>query len=124
MVLNMIFRAIPIYVHSAIEVLAAPVLMAAPFFLGFSPAAGAFSFIIGAILLGLGIAGAGEGPRGTIPLSAHAGFDVAVASATVVLGLIIGLATSSPVAAIFLAGFGTAHLALTASTRFSRPLGA
>jgi hypothetical protein len=28
------------------------------------------------------------------------------------------------VATVFLVGFGSAHLALTASTRFSRPLGA
>lgn len=120
-----LFRAIPIGVHGALEVLAAPLLLVAPFVLGFSYAAGALSIALGVLLIGLGISiYGGEGGHGSVPLSAHAGFDYVLASATIVLGLIIGLAAQDFVAAIFMVGFGLAHMALTASTRYSRPLGA
>lgn len=119
----MIFRAIPIHVHSALEVALAPALLVAPFVLGFSVAAGVISFTLGVLLIGLALAGAADGGRGSIPLHAHAGLDVTLATVTVVLGVAVGLATGSPVAAIFMAAFGSAHLALTASTRYSRPLG-
>jgi hypothetical protein len=118
-----LFRAIPINVHAALEVAAAPVLMVAPFALGFTPFAGALSIALGALLLGLATSVFGDAQRGSVPLSAHAGFDYTLAAATIVVGVAAGIA-GDLIATVFLVGFGTAHLALTASTRFSRPLGA
>jgi hypothetical protein len=110
-------RSIPLAVHAAIEVFAAPAIMVAPFLLGFGQAATVVAVTIGALLLGLALQA--EGPRRTVPLSAHAGFDYLLAIAAAIAGLVIGLATSESYAAVFLVGVGAAQVALTASTRFS-----
>jgi len=108
---------IPLAVHSAIEVVAAPAIMAAPFVLGFGQAATVVAVTIGALLLGLALQV--EGPRRTVPLSAHAAFDYLLAISAAIAGLAIGLASGEWYAAIFLVGVGAAQVALTASTRFS-----
>jgi hypothetical protein len=119
-----LFRAIPIHVHGALEVAAAPLLLVAPFVLGFSAVAGTLSFALGVILIGLALTvDSGEGQRGSLPLRAHASFDLVIAAITIALGIALGI-TGDAVAAVFMVGFGTAHMALTASTRYSRPLGA
>lgn len=118
-----LFRAIPIHVHAALEVAAAPLLMVAPFALGFTPLVGALSIALGALLLGLATSVYGDEQRGNLPLSAHAGLDYTLAAGTFLVGVIAAIA-GDLVATVFLVGFGSAHLALTASTRFSRPLGA
>ena len=118
-----VLRAIPIHVHAALEVVAAPLLFVAPFALGFSYLAGALSIAVGILLIGLAASVYGEGDRGNLPLSTHAGFDYSLAAATIVAGAVAGI-QGDDVATIFLVGFGSAHMALTASTRFSRPLGA
>jgi hypothetical protein len=117
-------RAIPLSVHGALEVLAAPLLLVAPFALGFSIAAGIVSIALGVVLLGLALSLYGEGERGSLPLGAHIGLDYVLAMTTIVAGIGVGLATGDETATVFMAGFGTAHMALTASTRFSRPAGA
>jgi hypothetical protein len=96
--------------------------MAAPFVLGLSAAATAIAVGIGVMLLGLSFEVIG--PNRAIPLSAHAGFDYALAVVAIVAGLAIGLATDDLVATVFLVGIGAAQVALTASTRFSVPRGA
>ena len=116
-----VFRAIPLYVHGAIELIAAPLLLVAPFALGFSVAAGVLSFALGVLLIGLALSVVDAGERGSLPIATHAGFDYVLATSTILVGLAVGVATEDTVAAIFLAGFGSAHIALTASTRFSRP---
>jgi len=118
-----LFRSVPIHVHAALEVLGAPLLIAAPFAFGFSHVAAALSIMLGVLLLGLGVSVYGDPTRGSVPLSAHAGLDYALAAATIAAGVIAGIG-GDYVATVFLVGFGSAHLALTASTRFSRPLGA
>jgi hypothetical protein len=110
-----VFRSIPLSAHGVIEVLAAPVLIAAPFVLGFGYTAGAASIVLGATLMGLALSTHGE--HRTIPLSAHAGLDYLIGAAAILAGL--GLGSAPFVATAFLAGFGAAHIALTASTRFS-----
>lgn len=118
-------RAIPIHVHSAVEVIAAPALLAAPFVFGFSVGAGAVSIALGALLTGLALSIYGEGDRGAqLPLQAHAGFDYVIAAITIALGIAVGFAAGDFAAGVFMVGFGSAHLALTASTRYTRPLGA
>ena len=51
------FRAIPIHVHAALEVAAAPLLIVAPFALGFASVAGALSIALGILLIGLAALG-------------------------------------------------------------------
>lgn len=117
-------RAIPIHVHSAVEVVAAPMLLAAPFVFGFSVAAGAVSIALGVLLTGLAVSIYGEADgRQPLPLQAHAGFDYVIAAITIALGIAVGFAADDFAAGVFMVGFGSAHLALTASTRYSRPLG-
>jgi hypothetical protein len=116
------FRGIPSDLHGAVETLAAPAIMAAPFLLGFGQAPAAITLVFGIALFGLALSLFGE--RRAVPLSAHAGFDYALASFAVFGGLIAGAISGDAVAAIFLVGIGLAHMALTASTRFSAPRGA
>ena len=118
-----LFRTIPIHVHAALEVIAAPLLIAAPFALGFSYLAAGLSIALGILLIGLATSVYGNADRGNLPLSAHAGLDYTLAAATIAAGVIAGIG-GDYVATVFLVGFGSAHLALTASTRFSRPFGA
>ncbi|MDX6633169.1 MAG: hypothetical protein QOG09_1104 [Solirubrobacterales bacterium] len=116
---------ISLSLHSAVEILAGPALMAAPLLIDFPVFAGLVSFALGALLIGLALAGhAGQGERGTIPLSAHAAFDRIIGVVAIVIGVALGLAGGFAAAAVFMAGFGIAHLALTAATRFTAPLGA
>jgi hypothetical protein len=115
-------RTIPFGVHTAIETIVAPMIMAAPLVLDFSQAAGMVTFAIGALLLSLALQAAG--PRRAIPVSAHAGWDYMVAAVAVVAGLVIGMATGAWAQGVFLVGIGAAQVALTASTRFSVPAGA
>ncbi len=115
-------RAIPLSAHAAIEMIAAPAVIAAPFVLGFGEAAAVVAFVIGALLLGFAVQAAGPGR--TIPLSAHAGFDYVLAAFAGISGLAIGIATGEWAQGVFLVGVGVALVALTASTRFSVPAGA
>jgi hypothetical protein len=113
--------SIPLHVHGALEVLLAPALIVAPFFLSFGQAAGAVSIALGAVLVGLAISIQDE--RGSIPLRAHAELDYTIAITTILSGIVLGVATGNPVVTAFMVGFGALHMALTAATRFSRPLG-
>jgi hypothetical protein len=110
-------RAIPLSVHGVIEILAAPALIATPFLLHFTVAAAAASMGLGVALLGLAVSTHTD--QRTIPLSAHAGFDYVIGFAATFVGLAVGFATGDLVATAFLVVFGLAHIALTASTRFS-----
>ena len=115
-------RSIPVGIHGALETIAAPAIMVAPFVFGFGEAATAVSLAIGVLLLGLALQL--EGPRRTLPLSAHAGFDYVLAAVAVASGLAIGLIAGEWSAAVFLVGVGVIQVTLTASTRFSLASGA
>jgi hypothetical protein len=112
-------RGIPLTAHGAIEMFAAPAVMAAPFIFGFSFAATVVSVVLGILLLTLALQV--EGPRRSVPLSAHAGFDFGLAIIAVSAGLAIAVATGAWAEALFLVGIGIAQVALTASTRFIAP---
>jgi hypothetical protein len=115
-------RGIPLSVHGAIEVIAAPAIMAAPFVFAFDPLATATAVAIGVLLMTLALQV--EGPRRAVPLSAHAGFDYALALIAMAVGLGLAIATGAWQESIFLVGIGVAQVALTASTRFSVARGA
>ena len=108
---------IPVSVHGALEMLAAPAVMAAPFLLGFGVAATVVAVTIGVLLLGLALQI--EAPTRSVPLAAHAGFDYTIAATAAVGGLAVGIASGEWYATAFLAGVGAAQVLLTASTRFS-----
>ena len=113
---------IPFGAHAAIETVAAPVVMAAPFLLGFGQAASVIAFAFGAMLLGLALQAVG--PRRSVPVSAYAGFDYMLAAFAMIGGFAVGLGTGEWNAGVFLVGVGAVLAALTASTRFSVPAGA
>ncbi|MDQ3571994.1 MAG: hypothetical protein M3383_03935 [Actinomycetota bacterium] len=115
-------RHIPLSIHAGIETLAAPLVMTAPFMFDLAPAAVITCLVVGGMLLYLALQI--PGPRRTIPLSAHAAYDYALAGFAVVAGLVIGAITGSWTPAILLVGIGATQVALTASTRFSVPRGA
>ncbi|MFN2613038.1 MAG: hypothetical protein ABR536_06695 [Solirubrobacterales bacterium] len=115
-------RAISLHVHGAVEITAAPLLIVAPFLFGFGAFAAAVSISLGAILIGLALSIHDQ--RGAIPLRAHAELDYTIATVTLLAGVILGITAGNPVITFFMVGFGALHMALTASTRFSRPLGA
>ena len=110
-------RGISLPIHGAIEVLAAPAIMAAPFILGFGQFATVIAVAFGALLLAIALQL--EGPRRSVPLSAHAGFDYALAFVAIFAGLAIAIANGAWAESAFLVGIGVAQVALTASTRFS-----
>ena len=114
-------RTIPLWLHAGVETFAAPAIMAAPFFFGFSPAASVICVLVGAVLLGLALQV--PGPQRAIGISAHATFDYALALFAVSGGLAVGFITGAWGATIFLVGIGVAMATLTASTRFSLPRG-
>ena len=108
-------------VHSALEVAAAPMIMVAPFLLGFGQAAAIVAVALGAVLLGHALQL--ESPRRSVPLSAHAGLDYALATVAFSAGLAVGFATGEWVAGSLLVGVGVALALLAAATRFTVRLG-
>lgn len=110
-------RPIGISVHDALVLATAPLLMVVPYLLTFSPGIGYLTFFLGAVLMGLALAGAS--PKRPLSLSAHASFDWAIGIAIFSVGILAGLSGQDTFTTIFLVGFGAAHLALTASTRYS-----
>ena len=115
------FRTIPLWLHAGVETFAAPAIMAAPFFLGFGPAASIICVMVGALLFGLALQI--PGPERAVAIRSHASLDYALALFAVSGGLAVGFITGAWNATIFLVGIGAAMAALTASTRFSLPRG-
>ena len=109
-------RTVPVTIHGALEVTLAPAIMAVPFVLGLGELTTAIAVVIGAILLGSALSLVGE--RRTVSLSAHAGFDYALAYVALIGGVVTGLLGDVP-GMIFLVGVGAAQALLTAMTRFS-----
>ncbi|HEX6116919.1 MAG TPA: hypothetical protein VFY99_07440 [Solirubrobacterales bacterium] len=109
-------RSVSLDIHGALEVTLAPAIMAAPFVLGFGELATAIAVVIGAVLLGSALSLVGE--RRTVSLSAHAGFDYALAYVALIGGVVAGLLGDVP-GMTFLVGVGAAQALLTATTRFS-----
>ena len=103
--------------HNALVLATAPLLMVVPFVLKFSPGIGLVSFMMGALIMAVALAGAS--PKRPLPMSAQSGFDLVLGISLLGIGIVSGLMTSNPSQTIFLIGFGAAHLALTASTRYS-----
>lgn len=108
-------RAIPFDAHNALVLATAPLMMVVPYILTFNPEVGLVSFFLGALLMSVALAGSTR----SLSTSAHKGFNWVLGLSTLGVGIVAGIFGDAPVATIFLVGFGSAHLALTASTRYS-----
>lgn len=108
-------RTIPLEAHDALVLATAPLMMVVPYILTFSPTVGLVSFFLGALLMSVALGGTTR----SLPVSAHAGFDLALGVTIFAIGIAAGIFGEPAIAAIFLVGFGAAHLALTAATRYS-----
>ena len=109
-------RTLSVPIHSAVEVFLAPAIMVAPFVLGLGNVATAVAVVIGAVMLGSALSLAGESR--SVSLSAHAGFDYAVAYVALAGAIATGIAGDAA-GTVFLVGVGAAQALLAATTRFS-----
>jgi hypothetical protein len=106
------FRRLSLPEHGAVELLVGVALIAAPFLLGFGPAALLASMAAGAILAGLALSD-------TLPISTHMAVDTL--AATALLASAVALAAhGETVAGGILAAAGAAELALGMATRWTR----
>jgi hypothetical protein len=113
--MTMTSRTIPLEAHNALVLATAPLMMIVPYLLTFSPGVGLVSFFLGALLMSVALASSTR----SLPVTATEGFNWVLGLSTLGIGILAGIFGHVPVATIFLVGFGSAHLALTASTRYS-----
>ena len=104
--------------HAALELITAVALIAVPFAIGLSIDATITAGIIGIILFGLAVSATDSDGRGTLPISAHATYDAAVALVLVGAAIVFGLAGEAPALALLLSA-GIAQLVLNGFTRYS-----
>jgi hypothetical protein len=111
-------RLISLPTRSSVMIWAGSALIFAPLALGLSAAALVTGFLVGAVMLGLGIAGTATGERATIPVSAHAIYDRGLGAGLLLGAIAFGVASQPGAAAIF-AGTGLFTLAISSITRYS-----
>ena len=93
-------------------------LITAPTLLGSGSAALITGLVIGALAIELGVAGTASEGRGTLPISAHAVYDRALAFGLFVAAAIFGLTGETNAAPVFAAA-GALTLVVTSITRYS-----
>jgi len=104
--------------HAALELITAVALLAIPFAIGLSVNATITAGVLGVALFGLAVSATDSDGRGTLPISAHATYDTAVALVLVVAAVVFGLAGEIPALALLLAA-GVAQLTLSGFTRYA-----
>jgi len=109
---------VPYTLHAALELITASALIAVPFAIGLSLDATITAVAVGIILFGLAVSATDAEGRGTLPVSAHATYDAAVALVLVGAAIVFGLAGEVP-ALVFLLAAGIAQLTLNGFTRYS-----
>ena len=107
-------RTISLPTHSVLELLGGLVLLAGPFVLGAGPAAMVASISLGAVVIGLALAG-----PDSLPISAHQSFDLTLVAALVGGGLGLGFA-GDPAGGLVLVAVGGLQLVLVTLTRWTR----
>ena len=113
-ILGYVTRSISLPLHSALELLGGLALLAGPFVLGAAPAGLVAGVSLGALIVGLALAG-----PDALPLRAHQSFDLTLVAALAVGGL--GLAASGdPAGGLALAAVGALQLVLVTLTRWVR----
>jgi hypothetical protein len=115
-----LLRLIPIHVHAVLETILAPVLIVAPFVLGFSAPALVASLTLGVLVMGtaLSTGAALAGQDGGPGVSAHASLDVGFALAAAVCSFAIGFSVD-PVAGLFFGAVAILQGFLATTTRYS-----
>jgi hypothetical protein len=107
-------RSISLPLHSALELLGGLALLAGPFLLGAAPAGLVVGVSLGALLVGMALAG-----PDALPLTAHQSFDLMLVA--VLAGAGLGLALSGDLAGgVVLAVVGALELTLVSLTRWVR----
>ncbi len=104
--------------HAALELITATALIGVPFAIGLSLDATITAVILGTVLFGLALSATDSEGRGTLPISAHATYDAAVALVLVGAAVVFGLVGEVP-ALVFLLLAGIAQLTLNGLTRYS-----
>ncbi len=104
--------------HAALELITATALIGVPFAIGLSLDATITAVAVGIILFGLAVSATDSEGRGTLPISAHATYDAAVAFVLVGAAVVFGLAGEVPALAFLLAA-GIAQLILNGLTRYT-----
>jgi hypothetical protein len=111
-------RVLSLPSHAAIELLLGLALMAAPFALGATTAAWIAAIPLGALVVGLALAGATTGERGSLTVSSHAAYDLGMSIALAAAGVAFAIAGDSIAFAVY-AATGLAMLVLHSLTRYS-----
>ena len=109
---------VPYSLHAALELLTATALIAVPFAIGLSIDAMITAAAVGIVLMGLAVSATDTDGRGTLPISAHATYDAAIALVLVGSAVVFGFAGDIP-ALLFLLAAGIAQLTLNGLTRYS-----
>jgi hypothetical protein len=109
---------IPFPLHAALELVTATALIGVPFAIGLSLDATITAGVLGIVLLGLAVSATDTEGRGTLPISAHAAYDAAVALVLVAAAIVFGLMGEVP-ALVFLLAAGIAQLTLNGFTRYT-----
>ena len=104
--------------HAALELLTATALIAVPFTIGLSIDATITAGVVGIALFGLAVSATASEGRGTLPISAHATYDAAIALVLVGAAIVFGVAGETA-ALVFLLAAGIAQLTLNGFTRYS-----
>lgn len=104
--------------HAAVEILVASALIGIPFAIGLSLDATITAVVLGAVLFGLALTATDHQGRGTLPISAHAAYDSAIALVLIGAAVAFGVAGQHTALAFLLAA-GTAQLVLNALTRYT-----
>jgi len=113
------FRLIPFPIHGALEMVVGLFTMAAPFLLGFGPAATVVGVVLGTLLIGLALATTvDDAGRVALPVSTHHAFDYGFAIGLVLAGALVGI-DGDRIAALTFALIGVAQFALNLTTRYS-----
>ena len=109
---------VPYPLHAALEFVTASALIGVPFAVGLSIDATITAVVIGTVLFGLAASATGDEGRGTLPISAHAAYDAAVAFVLLAAAIAFGFAGETAALVLLLAA-GTAQLVLNSFTRYS-----
>ena len=112
-------RLISIDTRSGLLVGLGAAILFAPFALGLSVAAMVVGVTIGALALGLGLAGTASSGRGTIPVNAHMAYDAGLAFGMLLTAAAFGLTGEGAAGGLFGVA-GLAQLVLSTTTRYTR----
>jgi hypothetical protein len=104
--------------RSGLMIAAGTALMLAPFAAGLSVAAVVTGIGVGSLAVALGVAGTGDGGRGTLPISAQAAYDRGLALGLMAVAILFGAAGQPAALAVF-AVAGLATLVVATATRYT-----